>query len=136
MKKKKSKILKFNELTINHKEFKLDQFQKDKDEKYSFEKRDINELYDCHIFQVLAKEIVCDPRGFLIIHCIVTIKNKDYGLSIVYDTSSNIHYASTDEKELKELKSKIDIDELNYVTNNILDDEVPMDFWEVKTKYN
>jgi hypothetical protein len=132
-----SKVLLFEDIVSPkiRKELRLDQLtKKSNDKNYFFDEKEIGKVYDAHIFEVKAMKVFYLP-DLINIPLEVTIKGKDYFLSIVYLPDENIYYSGDKLDDLKNAlgnNSKL----FDEVTQQILDDHIPFDFWEVKNMQN
>jgi hypothetical protein len=135
------KILLFEELMDPEmrKALKLDQLTKTHDDKdYFFDEKEINEVYDAHIFEVKAIKAVYQ-QGLIIIPLEVTVKGKDYDMFMVYSPDENVYYGSSEgEKTVQSLRTALEPnwDLFDEVTEQILNNHIPLDFWEVKNIQN
>jgi hypothetical protein len=136
-----SQILLFEELVDSDviKSLKLDQFNKSKDKDYLFDKKEINEIYDAHIFTVTLKEIHYQ-QSVLIFPLIIDFKSKEYDMFMVYTPNDEVFYGSKDGesgvRKIKDALGKDNMEMLDEVTVKMLDDHIPEDFWEVRNKQN
>ena len=135
------KVLLFEELMDPEmrKALKLDQLTKTHDDKdYFFDEKEINEVYDAHIFEVKAIKVVLQ-QSVLIIPLEVTVKGKDYDMFMVYSADENVYYGSKEgEKTVQSLREVLgnNWNLFDEVTEQILNDHIPLDFWEVKNMQN
>jgi hypothetical protein len=135
------RVLLFEELVDPElaKALKLDQLTKTHDDKdYFFDEKEINEVYDAHIFEVKVLKAVLQ-QSVLIITLEVTTKGKDYDMFMVYAADENVYYGSKEgEKTVEALRQALGAnwDLFDEVTERILNDHIPQDFWEVKNIQN
>jgi hypothetical protein len=135
------KVLLFEELMDPEmrKELKLDQLTKTHDDKdYFFDEKEIGEVYDAHIFEVKAIKAVYQ-QGLIIIPLEVTVKGKDYDMFMVYSPDENVYYGGPEgEKTVQSLRDVLgpNWNLFDEVTEQILNNHIPLDFWEVKKIQN
>jgi len=135
------KVFLFEELmdTEIRKSLKLDQLTKTRDDKdYFFDEKEINKVYDAHIFEVKVTKAVLQ-QSVLIIPLEVTVKGKDYDMFMVYLPDENVYYGSKEgEKTVQSLREVLgnNWNLFDEVTEQILNDHIPLDFWEVKNMQN
>lgn len=128
------RILLFSEAIVDPEVIKSLKLDKINDKNYFFDEKEIEEVYDAHIFEVKAEKAHLHPIG-LIITLVLTIKMKDFNIFMVYTPDENVYYGAEDgENTIKQLEDALgDNWELfNDVTQQILDDHIPRDFWEVR----
>lgn len=117
------------------KSLKLDKIN---DEDYFFDEKVIDEVYDAHIFEAKVEKIILQPGG-VIINMIVTHKMHDFEISIIYTPDDNVYYADKNNlNNINNLKNSLgnNWELFDEVTNQILDDHIPIDFWEVRNRRN
>lgn len=139
---KRNKIKLFEEFVDKDvfKSLKLDTIKKDMmDDKYFFTEKVIGDVYDAHIFEVLVDKIIFDPKGFVVIHLLVTFNFKDYSILLIYANNEDIYYGSKivgDVDVFREKMGKENMEFFDDLTQTIIDDHIPSDFWEVHEKSN
>ena len=138
------KIKKFNELYEGppvdvevSKKLKLDKYSKDiKDDRYFFTEKTIKKNgWDNHIFCIVVKKIKYDNKTrSVIIDTEVTYKNNDYDISIVIDSNDNTYFGSRKSGELERLNKDASgqIGIYYNLTENLINEILPIDFWEVR----
>lgn len=136
-----SKILLFNEL-VSADAFKslgLDKVDKSSEDKdYFFDEKEIDEVYDTHIFEVRAIKIVSKP-GMLLIPIEISVKGDNYNMFIVYTTEDDVFYGAEDgEESINNIKMAIgsNWDMFEDVVDQIVDEHIPSDYWDVINKVN
>jgi len=135
------KVILFSESIISpdlRKELKIDQLVKgSKDKNYFFDEKDINEVYNAHIFEIKVTKVIYQ-NAVVIFPLVVTIKNHDFEMFMVYHPDENVYYASEKGESLIKLKSLLgnNSELFDEVTERILNDHIPQDFWEVKNIQN
>jgi hypothetical protein len=108
--------------------------------KYFFSHKEINQLYDAHIFEILVKDMNLDTGGkAVLINLLVTYKFKDYGVGILYMDDENVFYGDLTDEELGVSDLRQDMGESNMeifndVTEQIIDELIPIDFWEIRLR--
>lgn len=108
--------------------------------KYFFSHKEINQLYDAHIFEILVKDMNLDTGGkAVLINLLVTYKFKDYGVGILYMDDENVFYADLTDEELGVSDLRQDMGESNMeifndVTEQIIDELIPIDFWQIRLR--
>lgn len=108
--------------------------------KYFFSHKEINQLYDAHIFEILVKDMNLDTGGkAVLINLLVTYKFKDYGVGILYMDDENVFYADLTDQELGITDLRQDMGESNMeifndVTEQIIDELIPIDFWQIRLR--
>lgn len=108
--------------------------------KYFFSHKEINQLYDAHIFEILVKDMNLDTGGkAVLINLLVTYKFKDYGVGILYMDDENVFYGDlTDEEfgitELRQDMGESNMEIFNDVTEQIIDELIPIDFWQIRLR--
>lgn len=108
--------------------------------KYFFSHKEINQLYDVHIFEILVKDMNLDTGGkAVLINLLVTYKFKDYGVGILYMDDENVFYADlTDEEfgitDLRQDMGESNMEIFNDVTEQIIDELIPIDFWQIRLR--
>ena len=108
--------------------------------KYFFSHKEINQLYDAHIFEILVKDMNLDTGGkAVLINLLVTYKFKDYGVGIIYMDDENVFYADLTDEELGITDLRQDMGESNMeifndVTEQIIDELIPIDFWQIRLR--
>lgn len=108
--------------------------------KYFFSHKEINQLYDTHIFEVLVKDMNLDAGGkAVLINLLVTYKFKDYGIGILYMDDENVFYGDlTDEElgvsDLRQDMGDSNMEIFNDVTEQIINELIPIDFWEIRLR--
>lgn len=116
-----------------------DDFPDMDDDRYFYDKKTIDEVYDNNIFEILAKTIYLnETNDALIIDCVVTFRQKDYPIVILYFDDEEMYYGSRG-NEWNRLVDALGPQYTNYLESllhKILIDNVPDNFWKVKIKYN
>jgi hypothetical protein len=137
-----SKVLLFEELVDPEviKSLKLDKFtDKEEYKKYFFDEREINEVYDAHIFEIKVIKVVYQ-QGLIVIPLEIEYKGSDYSMFMVYDSDDNVHYGSkTGEDGVEKITKTLgeeNMELFDSVTEQILNDHIPNDFWEIRNKLN
>jgi hypothetical protein len=108
--------------------------------KYFFSHKEINQLYDAHIFEILVKDMNLDTGGkAVLINLLVTYKFKDYGVGVLYMDDENVFYADlTDEElgisDLRQDMGESNMEIFNDVTEQIIDQLIPADFWQIRLR--
>lgn len=108
--------------------------------KYFFSHKEINQLYDAHIFEVLVKDMNLDTGGkAVLINLLVTYKFKNYGVGILYMDDENVFYGDlTDEElgvsDLRQDMSESNMEIFNDVTEQIINELIPVNFWEIRLR--
>lgn len=108
--------------------------------KYFFSHKEINQLYDAHIFEILVKDMNLDTGGkAVLINLLVTYKFKDYGVGILYMDDENVFYGDLTDEELGVSDLRQDMGESNMeifndVTEQIIDELIPIDFWQIRLR--
>lgn len=108
--------------------------------KYFFSHKEINQLYDAHIFEILVKDMNLDTGGkAVLINLLVTYKFKDYGVGILYMDDENVFYADLTDQELGITDLRQDMGESNMeifndVTEQIINELIPIDFWQIRLR--
>lgn len=108
--------------------------------KYFFSHKEINQLYDAQIFEVLVKDMNLDTGGkAVLINLLVTYKFKDYGVGILYMDDENVFYGDLTDEELGVSDLRQDMGESNMeifndVTEQIINELIPVDFWEIRLR--
>lgn len=136
------RIKKFFEMMVTpevKKELGLDKFQiPTSDVRYFFDEKMIEEVYDKHYFQVIVYKLA--NRGhLLIIPMRVDWKGEEFDIFMVLTSDDEVYYGSkTGEQGVQDLRMAMgeyfeDFDEL---TNQILNDHVPEDYWDVRAMQN
>lgn len=114
------------------KSLKLDKL---KSKEYFFEEKEINEIYDNHIFLTTVSKVSCE-QNFVVFPLTIEYRNSKFDIIMVYFSDDSVFYGSEKgEKELSSFYKTLgpdNIEELNVVTSRILDDHIPLDFWEVR----
>ncbi len=106
-----------------------------KSKEYFFTEKEVNEIYDNHIFLTKVSKITCDG-DFVVITLNIEYRNTEFDIFMVYFSDDTVFYGS--EKGKSELSRFFEtmgpdnIEEFNIVTSRILDDHIPEDFWEVR----
>ena len=101
------------------KALKLDQLTKTHDDKdYFFDEKEINEVYDAHIFEVKAIKVVLQ-QSVLIIPLEVTVKGKDYDMFMVYSPDENVYYGSKEGEKTVQSSQVTMVQHHDEVMNNI-----------------
>jgi hypothetical protein len=123
-----------NESIINR-----DDFPGGDDNRYFYDKKEINEEYDNNIFQILAKTIyVNETNDGLIIDCLVSFKHLDYPIVILYFNDEEMYYGSRGDewdRLVKALGPRY-TNFLESLLHQILKDHVPYNFWKVRGIHN
>jgi len=107
---------------------------------YFFEFKEVNQVYDAHIFEILVQSMNLDKGGKgVLINLLVTYKFKEYGVGILYMDDESVFYANLNDSEygIHELRKDMgeqNMEIFNEVTENIINDLIPVDFWEVRTR--
>lgn len=138
----KRRIKKFLEAQISHqtkKELGLSKFTiPTSDSRYFYDEKKIEEVYDVHIFQITVYKLV-NRNHLLIIPMKVEYKGSEYEIFMVLTSEDDVHYGSkTGEMGVSDLRSALgeNWDYFDELTNQILYDHVPMDYWEVRGSLN
>lgn len=132
------RIILFSETYVDLEVIKSLKLDKLDDKKYFFSEKEIQEVYDAHIFEIKAEKAVIQSWG-LIISLTVTHKMRDYEISMIYTPDENVYYADQEGLEtIKSLKNALgdNWEFFHEVTNQILNDHFPKDFWEVRLMRN
>jgi hypothetical protein len=137
-----SKVLLFEELVDPEviKSLKLDKLtSKTEYKKYFFDEKEINEVYDAHIFEIKVTKIVYQ-QGVIVIPLEMEYKGSDYSMFMVYDSDESVYYGSkTGEagmEEIRKILGEENMELFDSVTEQILNDHIPNDFWEIRNKLN
>lgn len=107
---------------------------------YFFEFKEINQVYDAHIFEILVQDMNLDKGGkAVLINLLVTYKFKEYGVGILYMDDENVFYADLTNSEhgiydLRQDMGEQNMEIFNDVTEQIINDLIPGDFWEIRTR--
>jgi hypothetical protein len=91
-----SRILLFEELVSPEaiKQLGLDKFTKTTSDKdYFFDKKEINDIYDGHVFTVTVKSIN-STSDFIFLPLEVDFKNRTYKIIVFYYSSGELYYGS------------------------------------------
>lgn len=135
------RILLFNELVSPgvFKSLGLDKMDKSSTDKdYFFTEKEIDEVYDAHIFEIRAIKII-SKSGMLIIPIEVSAKGMNYNIFIVYTSDEDVFYGSEDgDKTINDIKTLIGTnwDIFEDTVNQIIDENIPVDYWDVINKVN
>ena len=106
--------------------------------KYLFNKKKIDRIYDAMIFDIVVKTMEMD-NNCVIFDCVVDHKGKEYPFLMVYDSEEQVYYGSKDGKQvIQELRDSLgdNMERFNQTTMKILQENLPEDFWEVVSKHN
>jgi hypothetical protein len=115
---------------------KLNQFNSHN--KYFFNKKKIDKIYDAIIFDIVVKTMEMD-NNCVIFDCVVDHKSKEYPFLMVYDADEQVYYGSRDGKQVvQELREALgdNMERFDQTTMKILHENLPEDFWEVVSKHN
>lgn len=135
------RILLFNELVSPgvFKSLGLDKMDKSSTDKdYFFTEKEIDEVYDAHIFEIRAIKIV-SKSGMLIIPIEVSVKSMNYNIFIVYTSDEDVFYGSEDgDKTINDIKTLLGAnwDIFEDTVSQIIDENIPVDYWDVINKVN
>jgi hypothetical protein len=114
-------------------------FPDENDPNYFYNYKKIGEEYDNNIFQILAKSIYVNPNDIaLIIDCEVSFRHNKYPIIILYFYDQDLYYGSRG-NEWNNLIEELGTQYAGYLESllyQILKDNVPYDFWEVRSIYN
>ena len=138
--KMEGKILLFEDLNPETaKLLKLSQITKGTGNKdYFFDEKDINEVYDAHVFEIRTKKVYVS--GDIIVFPItLTHKGQDYEMLLLYTSDDDVLYGSKDKDGVLEVRKALgdqNIEILNDTTLQIVNDHIPQDFWEVRNRQN
>jgi uncharacterized Fe-S center protein len=108
--------------------------------KYFFSHKEINHFYDAHIFEIFVKDMNLDAGGkAVLINLLVTYKFKDYVVGILYMDDENVFYIDlTDEElgisDLRQDMGESNMEIFNDVTEQIINELIPVDFWEIRLR--
>ena len=111
-----------------------------KREDYFFGDKEVNKIYDAHIFEIIVKSMKMETGGkAVLIDLLVSYKLKEYGVGIVYMDDENVFYGSMYEseygiEELREDMGESNMEVFDDVTEQIINDLIPEDFWEIRTR--
>ena len=139
-KKMEGKILLFEDLNPEiAKSLKLSTLTKGTGNKdYFFEEKDIDEVYDAHVFEIRTKKVYVS--GDIIVFPItLTHKGQDYEMFLLYTSDDDVLYGSKDKDGVLEVRKALgdqNIEILNDTTLQIVNDHIPQDFWEVRNRQN
>jgi DNA-binding Lrp family transcriptional regulator len=106
--------------------------------KYFFNKKKIDRIYDAMIFDIVVKTMEMD-NNCVIFDCVVDHKSKEYPFLMVYDADEQVYYGSRDGKQVvQELREALgdNMERFDQTTMKILHENLPEDFWEVVSKHN
>ena len=117
------------------KELGLSMFEiKPGDVRYFYDEKEIQEVYDAVIFQITVYKLV-NRQHLLIIPMKVEFKNEEFEIFMVLTSEDDVHYGSqTDERGIQDLRKALgqNWDMFDDITNQILYDHVPMNYWKVR----
>jgi DNA-binding Lrp family transcriptional regulator len=112
--------------------------KKSDDTDYFFTSKDINVLYDAHIFEVTVESMSYESNA-ITIFTIVNYKFVEYKIAIIYYNDEDIHYGSVDEDTLSKFRKNMgpeNMELFDEVTNTVIEDYIPTDFWDVRELSN
>jgi hypothetical protein len=104
------------------------------DNDYFFDEKEINEIYEAYIFEIKVTKSFY-KGGMIFIPLEVTIKGKSISIFMVYSPDENVYYDSeTGDGEVDELRNILGSNWklFDEVTEKILSDNLPEDFWQVR----
>ena len=104
------------------------------DNDYFFDEKEINEIYEAYIFEIKVTKAFY-KGGMIFIPLEVTIKGKSISIFMVYSPDENVYYDSeTGDGEVDELRNILGSNWklFDEVTEKILSDNLPEDFWQVR----
>lgn len=108
--------------------------------KYFFGTKTINQIYDAHIFEILVEKMKMETGGkAVLIELLVTYKFKEYGVGILYMDDENVFYGDLTDGELGVSDLRKDMSGSNMeifddVTEQIINELIPIDFWQVRLR--
>ena len=119
---------------------KLHQFGAENKNKYFFTNRKIDKFYDTHIFMIDVKDMEMLTKDNAVkINCVVTIKNKDYDFFLYYNHDEEVFFGSPNGKEeVEEMREALgdNMERFHQITMKIIEDLLPEDFWERRSREN
>lgn len=138
-KKMEGKILLFEDLNPETvKSLKLSQLTKSGSE-YFFDEKDIDMVYDAHIFEVRTTKMYFE-KNLVIIPLNITYKNQDYKMVMLYTPNDEVFYGTDNGKngisKVKEALGEQNMEIFDDVTLQIINERIPVDFWEVRDRQN
>lgn len=136
-----SKVLSFNELMDPELsiELGLPSFQKNIDDKdYFFDEKEVNKTWDEDIIKIHVSSVKFDGDS-LIFDTIVTISGKDFPIFILVGFDSSVEFGSP--KGMEYVDDFMDSlgAEFEYfqdMFDDVYDEVIPQDFWEIRSKMN
>ena len=136
---KNKKVSKFNELMTPEmsKQLGLFSFSKNSDDTdYFFDFKEVNKLWDEDVIKVLIYNMRFDGDS-LIFKSEITIYGEEFDIYILVDYNENVEFGSEEGSDYIETFEAALEDELDYFKDmfeDIYNELVPHDFWEVKTR--
>lgn len=115
----------------------IDKISKSNSDKlYFFTKKNIGYVYDANIFQVMVSNMKM-VKNSVKFNITLTHKFIDYNIYLIYLPDDTIYYGPDDTfKDIRGVMGEDNMELYDELTNMIINDNLPIDFWEVKNMKN